>query len=430
MIDYKLYPKIEDYVMLSNSWFTQRAIFVVFGLLICALILASLIPFSNTIRTDFKITSTNPIIYIKSRASGHLVNSYLNHGDTIHEHNYVGFIEGDGFYKSVLNLEKALRTDSLNIESLDSLDIIFSNKSDIGVRLNAHSTDFVEFYSDYILLKDLKHQSSLEIQLENNISNDRNNINSKHQELEHSKVADQNSENIIIRYRKLFEKGVISKQDLDLKEKEFYNQVQYSKSLQSELVSLNSELAKSKFKRTNTLDRYSDSISIAFIQLKNAKERLLTEIMDWKNRNILISPKTGKIAFYNFDNNFKNVEIGDTICSVIPLDNNDLMGKSKIPIHNSSKILPEQRVIIKLDNYPSSEWGNLKGKVKTKSEIINYKDKIGYITLIDIDSNITTYGKEIMITQDMMGTAEIVLEETSVLQRILYRFKSIWLNDK
>ena len=118
MIDYKSYPKIEEYVMFSNSWFTQRAIFVVFGLLICALILASLIPFSNTISTEFKISSRNPSVYIKSRTSGHLVNSYVNHGDTIYKNTYVGFIDGDGFYKSVLQLEEALSTDSLNIKNI------------------------------------------------------------------------------------------------------------------------------------------------------------------------------------------------------------------------------------------------------------------------------------------------------------------------
>jgi len=415
--------------MYSNSWFTQRAIFVVFGLLICVLILASLIPFSNTISTDFKITSKNPIIYIKSRSSGHLIN-ILNHDEKIDKNAYIGFVDGDGFYKSVLNLEEALRIDSLNIDTLEYLELIFSTKSDIGVRLNSFSTEFVKFYSDYILLKNLKYQSSLELQLENNILSVKNNIESKYKELGHSKIANQNSENIILRHRKLFDKGVISKQELDLKEKEFNNQVQFSKNLQSQMVILNSEMAKSELRRINALDRYSDSISIKFIQLNNAKERLLTEIADWKNKNILTSPISGKIAYYNFDNNLQNIEIGDTIYSIIPLNESDLIGKSKIPIRNSSKILPLQKVIIKLDNYPSKEWGNLTGKVKTKSEIINFKDGLGYITLINIDSNITSYNKEITISQDMVGSAEIVLEETSVLQRVLYRFKSIWLNDK
>lgn len=429
MIDYKTYPKIEDYVNFSTNRLSKNAIFIVLGLLISILLLLSIIPYNEVVTANCIITSSNPIIHIKARSSGHLIKSNLEHGDNLLKGEYIGFINGHGNYKSVLELERILLVDSLSIGSLKLLNQRFESQSDLGSELNFRSTNFTKDYSNYITLKNVKSKKLLETELANYIDASRQNSYTKTQELNNSKIADQNSLHVIERFRKLHEKGVISTQDLELKEKEYYQQIQISKSLQSDVIIATSELKKSKLNETRNLSNYSESLSKAEIDLKNSKELLLTEIAIWKNKNILISPKDGKLAYYNFDGNHKNVEIGDTLYSILSLNNTNFIAKLNLPIHNSSKVFLNQHALLKLDNYPASEWGNLRGTVQMKSEILNYSNGIGYLTHIAIDSTITTYGKNIFIAEDMLGTAEIILERTSILQRILYKFKSIWLRE-
>jgi hypothetical protein len=38
----------------------------------------------------------------------------------------------------------------------------------------------------------------------------------------------------------------------------------------------------------------------------------------------------------------------------------------------------------------------------------------------------TSYGKEIEFKQEMMGTAKIVLQEASLLERVFYQFRGLW----
>ncbi|MFT6324580.1 MAG: hypothetical protein ACJAWO_002145, partial [Halieaceae bacterium] len=71
-------------------------------------------------------------------------------------------------------------------------------------------------------------------------------------------------------------------------------------------------------------------------------------------------------------------------------------------------------------------WGTLKGKVISILELPVGKNQSGYRVYIELDNLSTSYHKEINFRQEMTGTAEIVLEETTLIQRIFYQFRSLW----
>ncbi|MGB5553402.1 MAG: HlyD family secretion protein, partial [Flavobacteriaceae bacterium] len=94
------------------------------------------------------------------------------------------------------------------------------------------------------------------------------------------------------------------------------------------------------------------------------------------------------------------------------------------PLQNSGKIQPGQRVNIKLQNYPETEFGMLNGKVKSISQT---PDSDGFY-LVDVSlpkTLITSYNKEIEFKQEMRGTAEIITEDLRLLERFFYQFKQL-----
>lgn len=101
-----------------------------------------------------------------------------------------------------------------------------------------------------------------------------------------------------------------------------------------------------------------------------------------------------------------------------------------MPIRNSGKIKPGQRVIIKLENYPYREWGTIDGEVKIISEVPTKGENEGYVVYVQIMDLVTSYGKTLEFKQEMIGSAEIVLEEITLLERIFYQFRHLWSQTK
>lgn len=76
--------------------------------------------------------------------------------------------------------------------------------------------------------------------------------------------------------------------------------------------------------------------------------------------------------------------------------------------------------IIVLDNGTVKEQGTHQGLLGKKG------DDVYYSVYVEMPHLKTTYGKEIEFKQEMMGTAKIVLQEASLLERVFYQFRGLW----
>ena len=79
---------------------------------------------------------------------------------------------------------------------------------------------------------------------------------------------------------------------------------------------------------------------------------------------------------------------------------------------------------IKLLNYPSDEFGELNGKVKSIS--LTPDEEGNYLINVELPQNLkTTYGKTIAFRQEMKGTADIVTEDLRLIERFFYQLRNI-----
>ena len=79
---------------------------------------------------------------------------------------------------------------------------------------------------------------------------------------------------------------------------------------------------------------------------------------------------------------------------------------------------------MKLQNFPETEFGVLKGEVTYISLL---PDSEGFY-LVDVSlpkKLVTSYKKEIVFKQEMVGSAEIITEDLRLLERFFYQFKDI-----
>ncbi|MNE49679.1 Hemolysin secretion protein D, chromosomal [compost metagenome] len=231
--------------------------------------------------------------------------------------------------------------------------------------------------------------------------------------------------NEVARFETLFNKGIISAQEMEAKKLSFLQAQKNYRGLLSSISQLRSSLIdnakssqNSQINSTREEVNLGRSVSQSFYQLKKV-------IRDWELAYALKSSISGKVTFLQVWNENQTINVGDNVFSIIPDAKNSFIGKVKAPALNSGKIKIGQRVNIRLANYPDREFGVLKGEIKNISLV---PDKDGNL-LIDValpKGLKTSYNKQIAFQQEMKGSAEIITEDLRLIERILYQFKNIF----
>ena len=130
----------------------------------------------------------------------------------------------------------------------------------------------------------------------------------------------------------------------------------------------------------------------------------------------------GKVSFLNYWSVNQNVNQGDLVFTIIPSKNSSFVAKLKSPAQNSGKIKIGQRVNIKLENYPDTEFGTLQGTVNSISLIPNQEGQ--YLINVSLPSTlVTSYNKTIAFKQEMRGSAEIITQDLRLIERFFYQIK-------
>lgn len=163
------------------------------------------------------------------------------------------------------------------------------------------------------------------------------------------------------------------------------------------------------------------------LSLKEQIDILLSEIENWKQKYLIISPMNGQVSFPKVINKNQFLKNGEEIMTIVPQGGiGEMIGKALLPAINNGKVEEGFDVNIRLDGYPYQEFGVIKARVKNKS--ILPQDGFYLIELSMPDSLITTYGKSIPFQQEMGGAGNIITKDRRILERIFDKFLNLTKN--
>ena len=165
------------------------------------------------------------------------------------------------------------------------------------------------------------------------------------------------------------------------------------------------------------------SLSMA---LSGAYGEWQSQLESWRQEYLCIAPMAGKVALSGYWQANQQVVSGDVLLSVVPEEAARMSGRVKLPPQGAGKVKEGQEVHVKFDAYPYMEYGMVKGRVAGISAV-PVKAEDGMFLMVEIslsDSLVTNYGNHLPFSQEMPGTAEIVTDDLSILDRILNPIKS------
>ncbi|MDP3929608.1 MAG: HlyD family efflux transporter periplasmic adaptor subunit [Bacteroidota bacterium] len=160
---------------------------------------------------------------------------------------------------------------------------------------------------------------------------------------------------------------------------------------------------------------------------------LKTALLDWKSKYLLIAPFNGTISLHKNIYEGLNLMAGEPILYLIP-SNSSWLCEILIAQQNFGKINVGQRSVLKFDSYNFEEFGITEGIVKsvsaTPQEVkTNEGSQNLYLVQVAIDSSLqTSYHKTIQARFGLTGTANIILDDKNLLEKLfLDRFKSLFV---
>lgn len=415
--------QVQDILSYVPHWMIRYGNLLFLGLIILFFSLSWLIKYPDVITAEVLLTTKRPPEKLIAQTTGKLEIIIIKDNSLVSQKNPIAIIENTANFEDVYKLKAIIDTIKVNTKSfyfpVNDLPVLFLGDIDTQYAL------FENNYIQYTLNKSLQPFSNDALANKNAISELNRRLKNAKDQLAVNRSELKLKKSNLDRNLTLFEKGIISKLEIEQKQIEYHQSERNFKSFESSISQLRESIGNAKksskgteINRTKEEMMLLKSVIQSFNQLKRA-------IKDWESKYVLKSNINGKVVFSNFWSVNQTVNQGDLVFTIIPTESSTYIAKLKAPVANSGKLKVGQSVNIKLENYPEAEYGTLQAKVNRISLI---PDKEGfYFILVELPKTlITSYKKQIEFKQEMRGSAEIITEKLRLTERFFYQVKDIF----
>lgn len=414
--------EVQEIISTPPAWLIRWGITLVFILTCLIILLSFFITYPDYIQAKVLVTTRVPPERIVARTSGQIEKLFVENGDHVVTGQALAAIKSTAKLEDVLYLKEVLE----NVPFVRKNDFAFPVDSLSNLILGEVEAFFLEFernYMEYRLLEELQpyegeidgsHRSLKEIS--NRLQKQIALKELLERKLRLSQIDFERSKN-------LHENRVISDKDFEIKEMEYVqmqeqvNGMAIAISQMQEALTLgNQTLRSTQINKREDETRTLKNLVQSYHGLKRA-------VRDWEYSHVLSSSTGGVVSFQKIWSANQQVNSGEPAFTVFPEDRSELIGTMKIPAHNAGKVTVGQKVLIKLDNYPSHQFGSLAGKISNMS--VSPDDEFNYLVFVSLPMGLkTSYDNEITFTQEFLGNAEIITENLSLSERLFFKFRS------
>lgn len=418
--------EVQEIISRPPAWLVRWGITLILILLSLLIGLSFLIRYPDFVEAKVLVTTADPTERISARFSGQIEHVFVTNGDQVKVGQLLAGIKSTAILDDVLFLKATLEANPLVKEN----DYFFPVELLSDLVLGEIGLPFLEFERNYLEYRLIRELQPFAGQLEGaqaSIAEIKKRISSQQSQKE---LLDRRLSLARIDYERnkgLHREGVIADKDFESKEMEYLqmegqvNQMAISISQLQE--ALNS--AYQTIRNTNINREEEEARSLkALIQSYQGLKRSLR---DWEYLYLMKSSINGVVSFQKVWGANQQVNSGELVFTVLPDNKTELMGAMKITAQNAGKVSINQKVLIKLDNYPFQEYGALIGRISSIS--VSPDEEFNYLIYATLpQGTMTSFNREIPFNQELLGNAEIITEELSVAERLFFKFRSITVN--
>ena len=395
---------------------------LVLSLIVMLLFISWFVKYPDVISSSVIITTEVPPQKEYAKSSGKITSVLVSDNQNIEANTPLAILENTANFDNVYLLKSVVDTIVLNNSSfefpIDKLPILF---------LGDIESDYALFENSYLQYQLNKKYQPFSDQAKANRFT-KNQLQLRLQNLQSQKALNKRElefqKKDLERNKTLLQKGVIAEQEYESRELSYLQAERSFANIDASISQIKETISNTNrsSKETN-LNRTREDISL-FKNVIQSFNQLKRAIKDWELRYVLKSNISGTVAFLNDWKVNQTVNQNDLMFTIIPKENSAYIAQLKTPALNSGKLKEGQTVNIKLETFPDTEFGSLKGSI---DNISLFPDTEGLYTIKTAlpEKLITSYKKEIPFKHEMNGTAEIITEDLRLIERFFQQFKNL-----
>lgn len=412
---------VQDILTQPPHWMIRWGNTVIFIILLLILVMSYMIKYPEFIPAPIIVTSQNPPEKLEARTNSKIEKIFIKNHQQVKKDDVLMVMQSTANYKDVLTLKKII--DSIAPNQLSSFPLQETSHFKLG-ELQGDYNNFAKAFQDEALFTRLQPYAPESLAANQSISEYKVRITTLRQQKSLEAAKYELTKKNYQRYQELYSQGVIAAMEL---ENEKIKYLQAQQNLENITISLSqmeegiSNLNKTKSGTAINTEKDKINYSSQTLQLF---EQLRKSLKQWELNYLVISSTDGVASFQQFFGENQFIKSGDAILSILPKNKETLVGRMSVPSVNSGKIIPGQKVLIKLDNYRFQEYGIVEGKVQNIS--LSPDDKGNYYVDIILPKGLkTSYNRNLTFDKELKGNAEIVTQDLRLIERFFYQIRKL-----
>ena len=414
--------EVQDIIdRMPTHWATLTA-WVVMVLMAAVVVLAFFIKYPDTVTGQMVITSVDAPVRLVANSRGRIA-LLRKDGALLHKGDIIAVIENGASLSDVLTVDSMCH---LPIDTNTSFSIV--NGLALG-ELSSSYNAFATAYRYYDQLrcsrlydnmrKSLRQQMTADLELTDNMRRDMS--------LKDSVVRQTRS-----RHAKdsvLYVRSAISEEEYENRMASMLGQEQGAISVRGSILQKSSEIAKNKTQLARVELEEKDALRKALSEVLADYDKLCSDVCQWKDRYLLTSPINGKLEYLGFWRDNVAVQQGEELFAILPRDTERRV-EAYVPARGMGKVRIGQRVNLKLNDYPYTEYGLVEGKVALVSQTMNkLSSDQGVIETYRLRISlphgmVTNHGLCLALKREAKGTADIVTAPKRLIERLFDNLSS------
>ena len=418
-------PELQEVMSGIPGSFLKWGLFIFFAIILILIVGSYFIKNPEIVTVSVIITTQNPPVVLVAKSGGEIEKLFVTEGSVINEDEVVALIGNTRDYEDVKRLNLFLSDFD---DKSDWIKIVKTHQPPPDLSLGEIQSNYTGFQKEWKQMKDYLEQSYIPAKLN----------------LLEKQIKKKTEYNIEVARQKIF-----LAEDLALAKSSFgrdsmlYNKASYSisinefeRSRQGYIQKLYSYSVFNASLRNNEADflrikenlldlhiQYEKELKQHIFNMEESLQLLRSAISQWEERYVIKSPITGRVTLTRFRNENQVIKAGETLATVIPDSPTNIVARAVIPISGFGKIEIGQTVNIKLSGFPYMQYGVLKGRIYSLSQV---PGEGGFSADIELTEGMTsTYSEKIRFIHEMDGTADIITEDTRLIYKFINPLKAI-----
>lgn len=410
--------EVQEVMNHISPWVVRWGITVLFIILFLILVGCWIFRYPDTLAAEVTLATEEPPAFVLAHATGKLDTLYVENGSLVQADTDLGVIDNAAFSGDVRWLAEQMKVwEKVEYDWQKGVGLFIDKRLQLG-ELQSTFAAFITSLSEYARFMELDYYAKKLRAQERQLSGQRSYLHLAERkytliEKDLNLVRSMYSRDSI-----LYARNAMIVAEFEESGSKYLQSLHSKESARMSLLQAEMQVVQHEENLLDIRKQAYDEEQTHRMSLKNAVEQLSAQLGVWEHSYLLRSPINGKVTFMTVWSRNQNVKSGETVFVIQPSDSSRVLGKALLPFEGSGKVHVGQRVHIRLNNYPDQEFGYVKGNVKSVSPAPTEEGM--YVVEIALPDGLrTNYGKQLPVSRELKGTANIILADRNVLERLL-----------